>query len=141
MSETKAKPVVDMCTHPVPGLIVLCRSGVLYTTQTAGTLCGHPMAEGVFVPLPGVFGENAFDMLADCGAYDGCSEEEADAVDAILAARGQGKWLKVDRSRLNESAEAWVYVEIASAESDYVPVLSGFGPYPMHGILTWENSD
>ncbi len=43
--------------------------------------------------------------------------------------------LKVDRSRLHESVEAWVYVDILDE-----PYLNR-GLTPCKAILTWENSD
>src|SRR5690349_13978201 len=33
------------------GLLILVRSGVMYTAQTGGIYCTHPSAEGVFMPI------------------------------------------------------------------------------------------
>lgn len=66
----------------------------------------------------------------------------ADVIDAILQVTGSTDF-KVDRGRLDESDESWVYVEIetrdgSQAKHPACPV-SGFGN--CHALLTWPNSD
>lgn len=47
--------------------------------------------------------------------------------------------IRVDRTRLGESLEAWVWVNLMNEDEN--SVFLGFGPYPRAGILTWFNSD
>lgn len=60
----------------------------------------------------------------------------ADGVDAALAAEPDTRCARVDRSRLNDSHEAWVYVDLDGAATD---LLRGFGR--SKAVLTWPNSD
>jgi hypothetical protein len=169
------KPVIRLYDSTSLGLIVHYPSGVLYTNQVGGTNCLQPQTEGVYVPL---FDEvvNQEQQLYDyfvgpkwygCCA-NGIDSETADAIDAILHARYITMFLSVDRSKLGESCEAWVYVTIAKQPPEppvsfstasgigetasgkilknsdydmdfYLYPLYGFGPCT--GILTWQNSD
>jgi hypothetical protein len=50
---TKSKPTIELWDLDWPmGVIVPCESGVKFTNQTGGTMCAHPVIEGVFIPLP-----------------------------------------------------------------------------------------
>lgn len=46
--------------------------------------------------------------------------------------------MKVDRSNLEQSFEAWIYVEVEDL-NDPIAIINGFGR--TKGILTWANSD
>ncbi|MFN3230679.1 MAG: DUF6210 family protein [Alphaproteobacteria bacterium] len=48
--------------------------------------------------------------------------------------------IKVDRSRLKTSCEAWVFVQVY-AEDGSIPLQTGFEAYPRLGVQTWSNSD
>jgi hypothetical protein len=85
----------------------------------------------------------------------GISAETADAIDAILArtygpeAPPHDPAIRVDRERLEESWEAWIYVvvveSLARALPDretgdaLLPNIRGLGT--ARGVLTWPNSD
>jgi hypothetical protein len=75
------------------------------------------------------------------GSHPGLKEEDADFIDNLLQRVRLFPAIRVDRSRLAESHEAWVHVTIAGEEPGPHPVFEGFGPYPRPEILTWPNSD
>jgi len=60
----------------------------------------------------------------------------ADKVDEILSNCGFKNCIRVDRTKLESSHEAWVYVDIDGEKTDF---LDGFGR--CKAVLTWQNSD
>src|SRR5262245_56390620 len=144
------------------GLIIEWPSGVNVSNQTGGTSCLHPEIEGVFVPLrtdhsfpdwtllsPEIELSEYFEgpVHRGTGATSGLSVSDVDFIDRILAKRGLASSLRVDRDRLMESHEAWVYVIVTAADGgeaqmdDSLRAFAGFEPCPRCGILTWTNSD
>jgi hypothetical protein len=149
-------PCIQLWEHVGLGLIISWPSGILFTNQTGGTSCLRPEFEGVFVPLcndctlPELVLLSPANELWDyftgprwqgTGATNGLQAEDADFIDAVLLKARLFPAIRVDRSRLRESHEAWVYVTISGEGSSAHPVFSGFAPYPRAGILTWSNSD
>jgi hypothetical protein len=158
------------------GLIILAPSDVLYSNQAGGTCCLQPQEEGFFLPLHDE-SRGQEQMLLDyfrkpgapSAAPEGLDSKTADFVDEVLFVSETTRFLKVDRMRLRDSVEAWVYVEVsdqpdeppiafdgsiaktASGQgwraSDYtsLPIppqaflIFGFGA--SKGVLTWCNSD
>jgi hypothetical protein len=47
--------------------------------------------------------------------------------------------IRVDRSMLSESREAWVYVIVSADDKDFVPLADASGE--AKGVLVWPNSD
>jgi hypothetical protein len=134
-------PIEIDISHSDPGLIVLDDHGAIYSSQVYGVSCGQVSARGFFVPLDETLPEYAprkvEDALAHLLANAGyLTESMADAVDALLATYLETSFLRVDRTLLAESGEAWVYVEIAAG-----PECPIEGPGPWKGVLTWANSD
>jgi hypothetical protein len=141
------------------GLIVEWPSGVIYSNQTGGTSCLHPEFEGVFVPLrndyqppdgPMLSPEN--ELLAyfegpkheGTGATGGLDEEDVEFITGVLTKWRLDSVIELDRSRLRESHEAWVYVTVLRGEGDRDLAdlaLFALPPYPRRGVLTWSNSD
>jgi len=129
------------------GVIILFESGVRYSNQVGGYGCLHPEVEGVFVPLV----DETVDQERDLKAHftgpkwqgwcnDGIDAETADFIDAVLERSPYTEKIKVDRDRLVDSYEAWVYVKLPSTEGDSeYTVIHGFAG--RSGVLTWENSD
>jgi hypothetical protein len=172
------KPLIRLWNSTGLGLIISYPSGVLYTNQTGGHACMQSQEEGVFVPLydESVQQEN---MLYDYffgPKWEGwCDDhidiETADYIDQVLDLSKTTRFLKVDRTKLHLSHEAWVFVQIADQpeeppithnmenrigitqsgrtwkDSDYshLPIegwlYSIYGFGPSVGILTWGNSD
>jgi hypothetical protein len=146
------------------GLIVEHDSGVFYTNQAGGTCCAQPEIEGVLVPL-GTETEDKLDAYFASADVPPIRLEprHADALDVILRTPPEGyAWtptffLQVDRSRLAESMEAWLYVTITSCPDpvSFADPNQNLQPelpqHPTHypfagfagrsGVLTWTNSD
>lgn len=149
-------PIVRLFDFIGLGLIFPCRSGVLYTNQTGGHSCLQPEAEGIFVPLHNDLAIQPVALLGPepelhayfvgpkhCGwgATSGLDEEDVSEISRILVKHRLGGILDVDRARLTDSHEAWVYVIVLADDAAPFPSFAGFGPYPRPGILTWGNSD
>ena len=123
-------------------LILLRPSGIVFTNQTGGHACFHPEAEGVLVP----FNNEHFLDQPELGVKRQLSNlltnachltpELADKVDDILSGSHETRCAKVDRTRLQDSMEAWAYVDVDDGGEC---LFSGFGR--CKGIITWENSD
>lgn len=122
------------------GLIIEHPTGVIYSNQTGGNFCLQPELEGAFVPLDAPAVEDQ--LYAWFTQGDGhpirLPMSDADRVDEILRDAHLAPTIVVDRERLAESSEAWIYVLLQETEFS---VFSGFGPYPRRGVLTWANSD
>ena len=134
--ETQSKRVISLLDFDNVGLIVKVPSGVLYTNQVEGYACQHPEVEGVFFPLPVRPGNAELFALTQHfqGTWDHITESDADLVDRVLRGNGH-EGLSVDRTKVNQSYEAWVHVRIGAD----VHGLSGFGN--CEAVLTWPNSD
>jgi hypothetical protein len=122
-------------------VIIFRPTSVVYTNQAAGIGCLHPEEEGVFCPLPVEPGKAEIHALSHHfkGPWGLLTQEDADVVDGILHRNGHES-MKVDRTRLSDSYEAWVYVLIADvAETKSSEPFAGFDA--CKGVLTWPNSD
>lgn len=124
-------------------LIVPRQTGVLYSNQVGGTACLQPSLEGILVPialetpledqahaLPAMLGK----IFEDCA--DAMENAHADAVDSVMASCIYTQGITVDRSRMADSCESWVYVQLV--ETEYGPIK---GIAESNAVLTWPNSD
>ncbi|HEX7891305.1 MAG TPA: DUF6210 family protein [Ramlibacter sp.] len=124
------------------GLIIPAATGVTYDTQVCGTLCRQTSMEGVLVPLDWGLPPDSKELSLDVrlerllGEIMGLNDELADSIDAILGQRPESSFVTVDRAKLNESCEAWIYVNVREAQFG---LMQGFGA--CKGVLTWPNSD
>lgn len=127
-------------------LIVLEETGIVYENQVMGNCCVQASAEGICVPLspdypidsrgrPAVMtlGERLGEAVL-CAHY--LDEKLAVLVDVILNQYPETRGIQVDRDKLSDSGEAWLYVKIEPTESSPI---KDFGP--CKGVLTWLNSD
>lgn len=123
-------------------LVLVDPSGAHYTNQAGGNACAHPTARGYLVPVfdDPPLDEGGPDLVhrlreAVLGAHyltDAC----ADRLDAVLTMSRWTSYIYVDRTRLHDSMEAWVYVQLGPSE------FAGFDTRLWtEGILTWPNSD
>ena len=142
-------PVIDLaCAHTEGlGLLIRWPSGVIYTHQTGGYQCNHPAEEGVFA----LFGRQTEEQSAKLTAYfcgpkwrgwcaEGIDRQTADFVDRVLRGSVLTNFLRVDRKRLRDSHEAWVYVDVLELpEGQDFFTIEKFGA--CKGVLLWENSD
>jgi hypothetical protein len=133
-------------------LVVEYASGVTYENQVGGVVCALEEIEGVLSPLD--IGTDDAERISTCPFLQGAlgiSPEIADTIDAILATKRSTSFMKVNRSRLHESQEAWVHVLLDTPADDapgrvgqfkpgtYFGPIFGFGA--SRGVLTWPNSD
>lgn len=71
----------------------------------------------------------------------------ADLIDSLLSGNVTMSFLTVDRERLDQSWEAWIYVRIGESPGRFIPGDSQqyYGPlfgFPAgRGVITWNNSD
>lgn len=138
MTEESSKPLVDLLDFDGLGLIISFPSGVIYTNQVGGYACLHPEVEGVFVPLPVGHKKILFALQTHfSGNWHHLEEKDADVIDKLLRSDDFG-YIKVDRNRLSDSFESWIYVEIDEIKETF-PLIGGFEK--PSGILTWANSD
>lgn len=129
------------------GLILLWPSGVFYSNQTGGYACLQPRIEGIFVPLHDELVDQE-QMLYDYftgpkwrgACINGIDEETASHIDHVLNLSFHTSFLRMDRERLNESHEAWVYVDVLNV-AEHVDSRPVVGFSTRKGILTWSNSD
>ena len=151
-----ANPIIDLMFSKGIGLILLFPCGIRYHNQAGGYACLQPTEEGVFVPLweelidqEIMLHKHFFDGPKwQGGCMNGIDTEDADIIDNILNLSLHTRHIKVDRIRLKESYEAWIYVDVVtqpdgnakSSDSD-VPdfPMAGFGA--CKGVLVWANSD
>jgi hypothetical protein len=148
------KPVIKLWDAVGAGLIVELPTGVVYSNQTGGFTCLQRSAEGAFIPIRN--DHSYWELISPerkllahfegpkhrgTGATQGLDLEDADAIDGILAEFRLAELVRVDRSRLSESHEAWVRVLMIGEESGETKLFQDLGPYPRAAILTWSNSD
>lgn len=135
--------------HYIPGMMLIIEhpSGVRYLNQVGGVVNAQEEMEGVLAPLD--ISEEAASRIE---AYpypqgrQGLSSGIATMIDDVLASEPGTRFLRVDRTRLDESWEAWVHVRFHSPDTDdrslvdpYFGEAYGFGA--ARGVLTWCNSD
>lgn len=153
-----SKPVIKLWDHIGTGLIVPWPSGVLYSNQTGGLCYMSPEVEGIFIPVGNecVTADNTVmskerellryfvEAWRGTGATAGLNEQDADFIDQLL---NSGPvfipYIKVDRTKMLDSHEAWVHVLLAddSNQGSTPSLFDGLGPFPRSAILTWSNSD
>lgn len=132
-----------------PALVIAWKSGVVYQNQVRGTFCDQLELEGILAPLDFEPSEVEELMRITTEQYS-ISEELADQIDAMLHRRLSIKFISVDRERLKESCEAWVFVKLGAMpaedscdsyprEDNYYGDLFGFAG--CRAVLTWANSD
>jgi hypothetical protein len=143
-----------------PMLIIEYPSGVTYSNQAGGVVCYQGAQEGVLCPLD--LSPEATERIEEYPyptGRQGITEAVADVIDAALSSGKATSFLRVDRTRLSEAWEAWVYVIIQSPEGDDTTLLGGelirdiseedppkhlgsiHGFGSTRGVLTWPNSD
>jgi hypothetical protein len=133
------KKKIDISSYFGIGVIISHASGVLYSNQTQGHACEHPEEEGVFLPLPQMGPEFPAPLIQRLqehfdGNWDSILIADADFVDGELRSYGLD-FVEVDRTRLDDSFEAWIRVRFRRA-TDFALGFDGAS-----GVLTWTNSD
>ena len=143
--------IVRLYDHSGTALVVPHPTGITYSNQAGGHACLQPEAEGFVVPIANDVGlapnhkfispENElfryFSKLHSCG--EPLTEKDAQAIELIFQEFPLWSGLKVDRNRLCESVESWVYVTISANGHKPLPIEDV--SYPLGAILTWTNSE
>lgn len=136
------------------GLIVPASTNIFYYNQTAGYGVFHQQQEGIFVPIATADSrkDERHDLLSlelidyffrgpkwggHCARID---EETADFMDAAFLKYGHTKSFRVDRTKFDQSHEAWVHITLDCPQQK-TWMFSGITPFPKTAILTWPNSD
>ena len=149
LREQQIKARIDL-THTsknVFGLIILQPSGAFYTLETGGYACYHESAEGVFVPVHEETEDSQQGLLTahftgpkwNGWCSEGIDEKDAEYIDYVFSLSPATDYLRVDRFRLDDSKEAWVYIRISESGDDPNCPISGFGN--CKGVFVWGNSD
>ena len=146
------KKLVRLFDHIGTGIIVEWKTNIYYSIQTAGNFCLWPEAEGFFFPVGNdADEENRFvskqtelwnyfkePNIEIEGAIRGISNDNADFIEKVLHKPPSIDYIKVDRERLSESHEGWVYVRIfPESKDEEFKIFAGFEGYPLKGILIW----
>ena len=141
-------PTIDLSNSKGLGIILITETNIAYSNQVGGTACLHPSQKGFYLPL---IDEMVEQEEALTGFFSGkkwkgaCSsgidDETADFVDSVLEKSNHTKILKVDRSELQNSCEAWVRVNIDLSKDDFEEYKFLRDIKVDKGILTWMNSD
>jgi hypothetical protein len=142
-----SKPIIDLAVMPYDAMLVLAHpSGVVYRNQVGGVTCFQKELEGVLGAVDLGDAEVERIMNLPFAPGHGVSVELADALDAILTGNARTRHVTVDRARLRDSLEAWVFVHADTREAppdhrvgDYFGSIFGFGK--ASAVLTWPNSD
>ena len=129
------------------GVVLSARTGVSFSNQAGGTSCLQPELEGVYVPIDDDFATVETRLLdyftgpkhRGTGATRGLDSDDADCIDEILHTPHAPLPFEVDRNRLSDSIEAWVFVRLRR-QDEPIPILEGF-PSGAEAVLTWGNSD
>ena len=141
------RQVIDLSFMETEVMLVVEHStGVIYINQVGGVGCARPEIEGALAPVDLREADVQRIMGLPYVPGRGLQADNADAIDAILISNVGGRHLRVDRERLHESYEAWVFVvgqvdDFSSDwfQRDYAGSVFGFGT--VKGVLTWPNSD
>lgn len=123
-------------------LIVPMETGVVFSNHVNGFASEERQLEGLLIPINNDCMPQDYLHLLDVqlgflfsGAEGGVDRVKAKLLDELFAVFPQTEGLKVDRNRLADSVESWVWVVADEVEdSPY----TGFGE--MKGVLTWLNS-
>jgi len=138
MNDAIQKPLIDLHEFDSLGLIISFPSGVIYTNQVGGYANLHPEIEGIFVPLSIGHKKILFALQQHFnGNWYHIEKSDAEIVNRLLRSDGFD-FIRVDEDKLEESYEAWIYVDVEEL-SEMFPLLKGFGK--AKGVLTWQNSD
>lgn len=128
-------------------LIVEWENQIAYENQVGGLDCRVGVQEGILVPLG--FSEEELDKLFKLpfeASGLGITPTLADQMDALFSGRPSFFYISVDRERLQDSCEAWVYVRLGTVpevkrrdDASYLGM--AYGVSGRRGVITWPNSD
>lgn len=121
------KQYVDLTKVICQGVIALQPSGVTYINKCGGQLARiHVEVEGIFIPFHQMIPARLMALVANHQPGD-IDDEVADEIDKLLRPT-----LKMYRTRLSESMEAWLHIVMEGTNSH---IWQGFQGLP--AVLTW----
>lgn len=139
------KKIIDVCMNNGVGIIISYKSGVFFTNQTGGLACHHPIYEGIYTPLDLDNPISFFNDIHLADIFDAYTTkdfiitlDDADKLDIIFSKHPNMKRFIVDRSKLKESEEAWIYVIMKHDNYQYADI-QGFKE--CKAVIIYENSD
>jgi hypothetical protein len=139
----------EICLYDLDrlGLILLEPSEVFYYNQVYGHSCLQKFEEGIFSYIR----DDGNELYKGISEYmlnkDRILPEDADFLDNQFIQSSDAKYLRIDRCRLNDSMEAWVYVIIDQLFNNSPKDESAYYNTAFKGftctkaVLTWDNSD
>lgn len=132
------EPRYDFDWPPWPTIIIPWPSDVIFDVRCGCLAAYRRQLEGFYLPIYGRYDLSLPQHLLEL--HPGCCGEpltskEADGLDALFAELQIP--LKVIHTRLAESTEAWVHVEVITPNQDQV--LRNFGGSV--GVLIWQNCE
>lgn len=126
-------------------LIIPAKSGITYSNQVAGGSCNQYSLEGILVPVDEWNHPRATHLGAE-GPLDQIQQFTLDAEELTLDHAGQIDSLledspfnipaRVDRSKLEDSCESWIWLTVNAERFQLVEGLK-----VTSAVLTTENSD
>jgi len=134
------------------GIIIGYPTRIMISNQTGGTACLHQKLEGAYLPLANDYNEATKEFLSPeielsnyfmgpkykgSGAIKGIDLEDVKSIKSILSRSKLDEFIEIDVERLEESCEAWIWIQIHKNQE----LIKGFEEYPLPGVLTWSNSD
>ncbi|MDN3019951.1 DUF6210 family protein [Paenibacillus sp. BSR1-1] len=130
----------EVCLHSLEqlALIIKAKSGTIYYNQAGGYSCLQPSIEGVLAILEDDTKVLLQTLSKYCLNKTKLTLEDANFLDKLLMTYNAGKFLSIDRKRLDDSMEAWLNVIIDYETLDKT-FLNGFDED--EGVITWSNSD
>jgi hypothetical protein len=145
---------VRLWDHVGTGIIIRWPSGIVFEQQIGGKSCGLAELQGVFVPVANDLSLDGKLLSAEArlrkyfegpphlaqGAVDGLNENDAIYIESALHENLLLRNVVVDRTRLRDTHESWVWVCIHTPDVRALPLFEGMSPFPLTGILTWTNN-
>ncbi|MDU0200831.1 MULTISPECIES: DUF6210 family protein [Paenibacillus] len=119
-------------------LIIKTKSGVFYYNQVGGYSCLQPSVEGILTILDDDTKQLLKDLSNFCLNKTKLTIEDANFLDDFFRTNKVGKFLSIDREKLDDSMEAWlnVIIDIETIDKAFINRFD-----EDEGILTWSNSD
>lgn len=122
-------------------LIIPGKSGITYSNQVAGASCSQRSLEGILVPVDDWNHDGTLDriesMILD---EEELTEDHAGQIDSLLEDSGFHIPARVDRLKLNDSCESWIWLSLDAEAFQLIEGLS-LGDGEWSAVLTTENSD
>ncbi|WP_227430509.1 DUF6210 family protein [Psychrobacter sp. I-STPA6b] len=128
-----------MLIYPTP-------SGIWLNNQVGGHACLQKQVQGILIPIEQHYNNHALLSDLELKLYEifaGCvsvTETMADCFDKLMQAEVTTNFICINRDKLTDSCEAWVYVWVNQTPLADFQGFAQDNEY-FEAILTWNNSD